>query len=246
MQSQIRAITLDLDDTIWPFASSLMRAEAALDEWLLEHAPRAAERWPLHERERLRERARVMQAHIAHDVTAVRLWMFEHMLKEAGEDPALAGSAFDAYFAGRCDVEHYPDSVAALKRLAARVPLAAVTNGNACLRRIGLDHLFEFRITPGDHGAAKPDPSIFHAACARLGVSPADVLHVGDDPEMDVIGAARAGLRSCWLNRSAGDGEYRPWSHDEVAPDLEFSTLTALANWLDDPVGFSARQGYQA
>jgi len=242
MRFRIRAITLDLDDTIWPFAPSLMRAEAALDAWLREHAPSAAERWPLHERERLRERARVMQAHIAHDVTALRLWMFEHMLREAGEDPSLADSAFEAFLAGRCDVEHYPDSVAALQRLAAKVPLAAVTNGNACLRRIGLDHLFEFRITPGDHGAAKPDPGIFHAACTRLQVAPAEVLHVGDDPEMDVIGAARAGLLSCWLNRSVGVREPLPWPHDDVAPDLEFSTLTALADWLDDSAGLGERR----
>src|SRR5690625_4482673 len=59
MRNQIHAITLDLDDTIWPFAPSLMRAEAALDQWMREHAPRAAERWPLQERERLRAHAKV-------------------------------------------------------------------------------------------------------------------------------------------------------------------------------------------
>lgn len=233
MRYQIHAITLDLDDTIWPFAPSLMRAEAALDEWMREHAPSAAERWPLQERERLRAHARVEQAHLAHDVSALRRWMFEHILRDSGEDPARADDAFDAYFAGRCSVNHYPDSVSALQRLAAKVPLAAITNGNACLRRIGLGHLFQFQITPGDHGAAKPDPGIFHAACARLGMAPAQVLHVGDDPDMDVVGAYRAGLRSCWLNRSSSDGESQPWPHEEIDPDLEFPTLTALADWLE-------------
>ena len=53
-------------------------------------------------------------------------------------------------------------------------------------------------------------------------------LHVGDDVEMDVRGAQQAGLRSCWINREAHD-----WRHEEIVPDLQFTTLTALADWLD-------------
>ena len=66
------------------------------------------------------------------------------------------------------------------------------------------------------------------AACARLGLEPGLVLHVGDHHEMDVAGASRAGLRSCWLNREGHD-----WTHAQVVPDLQFDTLTALADWLD-------------
>jgi putative hydrolase of the HAD superfamily len=54
------------------------------------------------------------------------------------------------------------------------------------------------------------------------------VLHVGDDVEMDVVGAARAGLRTCWLNR-----EQQAWPRDDVRPDLQVTSLTALADWLD-------------
>ena len=140
----------------------------------------------------------------------------------------LVDPAFDAFFAARCAVEHYPDSVDALERMAARVPLAALSNGNACLRTIGLMHLFEFQLGAREHGAAKPDASIFHAACARLDCAPATVLHVGDDIEMDVVGAHRAGLRSCWINR-----EEREWPHRQLEPDLQFPTLAALADWLE-------------
>lgn len=79
-----------------------------------------------------------------------------------------------------------------------------------------------------EHGAAKPDASIFLAACARLELPPGLVLHVGDHHEMDVAGACRAGLRSCWLNR-----EGQAWASRELRPDLEFDTLAALADWLD-------------
>src|SRR3954468_13678678 len=227
MPFTIRAITLDLDDTIWPVAPAIDRAEAALDAWLLAHAPRAAQRWPLQARRALRDQVDAEHPQFAHDFTRQRLITLERMLRESGEDVALVDDAFEAYFAARCEVEHYDDSLAALQRLAARVPLAALSNGNACLTRIGLMPLFRFQLGAREHGAAKPAVSIFHAACRQLGVVPARVLHVGDDVELDVVGAARAGLRTCWINR---DG--RRWSRADVQPDLQFDSLASLADWL--------------
>ena len=38
--SKIRAITLDLDDTLWPVAPTIAGAERAMQDWLGERAPR--------------------------------------------------------------------------------------------------------------------------------------------------------------------------------------------------------------
>ncbi|MGJ7901795.1 HAD family hydrolase [Lysobacter sp. 1R34A] len=228
MSFPVRAITLDLDDTVWPIAPVMIRAESILGDWLREHAPLTAERYPAQAMRELRDRIAAERPDLAHDFTQQRRLTLEHMLREAGEDIALVSPAFDVFFAARCEVEHYADSEEALARLAARVPLAALSNGNADLQRIGLMPLFRFQLGAREHGRAKPDASIFHAACARLEVEPAQVLHVGDDIEMDVVGAARAGLRTCWINR-----EGRSWPHAELRPDLEFATLAALADWLD-------------
>ena len=43
---QVSAITLDLDDTLWPFAPIGMRVEQVLHDWLATHCPRTAERFP--------------------------------------------------------------------------------------------------------------------------------------------------------------------------------------------------------
>lgn len=233
MTLRIRAITLDLDDTIWPIRPAIERAEAALEAWMAAHVPQAASRWPRTERERLRAQVDAERPQRAHDMTAQRQWMLERMLADCGADTALAAGAFEAYFAARCEVEHYPGSVAALERLSARVPLASVSNGNACLVRIGLMPLFRFQLGAREHGAAKPDAGIFHAACERLGCAPHEVLHVGDDIEMDVVGAARAGLRTCWINRDDHHAAPRAWTRTDVAPDLEFPALAALADWLE-------------
>jgi putative hydrolase of the HAD superfamily len=223
-----RAITLDLDDTLWPIAPAIERAEAALEAWLRAHTPRTAARWPLEARRRLRDEVDAAHPELAHDFTRQRLITLEHMLRDGGDDVALVPQAFEVYFAARNDVEHYDDTLHALARLAARVPLAAISNGNADLQRIGLMHRFVFQLAAREHGRAKPAASIFHAACARLGYAPAEVLHVGDDPELDVVGAARAGLRTCWINRRD-----ERWSHPEVEPDLHVEQLGALADWLD-------------
>ncbi len=232
MNFPVRAITLDLDDTIWPVRPAIARAENALGAWLAAHAPRAAARWPLAARQRLREQVDIERPHLAHDMTMQRQWMLQRMLAEPGDDTDLAQAAYDTYFAARCEVEHYADSLAALERLACHVPLAALSNGNACLRTIGLMRLFRFQLGACEHGAAKPAASIFHAACAQLGCDASQVLHVGDDTRTDVLGAHRAGLRTCWINRPDG-GAARRWPHTEIRPDLEFPTLAALADWLD-------------
>lgn len=224
---------MDLDDTLWPIAPVMVRAETVLGEWLRRHAPRTAAHWPAEAMRALRDKVVSEHPHLAHDYTRQRLITLERMLREAGDDVALVQPAFDAFFAARCQVEHYDDSIEALDRLAARVPLAALSNGNADLHRIGLMHLFRFQLGAREHGAAKPDASIFHAACARLDCAPSQVLHVGDDVEMDVLGAHQAGMRACWINRADANGQARSWPRQDFHPDLAFPTLIALADWID-------------
>jgi HAD superfamily hydrolase (TIGR01549 family) len=229
---RIRAITLDLDDTLWPFAPIGARVEHVLHDWLLAHCPRTAERFPVHEMRRLRETINDEHPHLAHDFSRLRKLTLARAMELAGDDVAHVEPAFEAFFAERNRVTCYPDAIGALERIAARVPVAALTNGNADLKRIGLHAHFAFQLGASEHGAPKPEPSIFRAACERLGEEPHHVLHVGDDIELDVLGAARAGLRTCWIHRE--DLHPEPtWPYAHVRPDLAFHTLDALADWLD-------------
>jgi len=231
----IQAITLDLDDTLWPFAPIGARIDQVLHDWMLQHSPATAAMYPQDAMRALRERAFVENPHLHHDLSALRRLALQQALDASGGDPALLEPAYEAFYAARNQVEYYPDALAALERIAAIVPVAALSNGNADLERIGVAHLFAFQLGAREHGAAKPQASIFHAACTRLGVAPAHVLHVGDHMEMDVAGAIRAGLRGCWINREAAE-----WTHPSLQPDLQFDTLTGLADWLDAHVAAPA------
>jgi FMN phosphatase YigB (HAD superfamily) len=50
---------------------------------------------------------------------------------------------------------------------------------------------------------AKPDPAMFHAALARLGLEGRtdSAVVFGDSWSADVLGAVAAGMRAVWFNR---------------------------------------------
>lgn len=223
----LQALTLDLDDTLWPIAPTIRAAEAAANAWFAEHAPIVLEAWSDGGRLLLRNRVVAAFPQHNHDLGFLRREMFRQMLADCGLDERRAAEVYEVFIAERQRVTLYPGALAALEQLAARYPLAAISNGNADLARIGLDQHFRFALSAGEHGVAKPDPGIFHAACARLGVDAGRVLHVGDDPHSDVIGARRAGLRAAWINAHGA-----PWEHPEHAPEVEAESFALLVERL--------------
>jgi FMN hydrolase / 5-amino-6-(5-phospho-D-ribitylamino)uracil phosphatase len=219
-----RVISLDLDDTLWPVAPVIAAAEAVLQSWLREHYPRAvlgltgdsmrnlragvAERFPLK----------------SHDLTFVRRQALAEMFAAAGypEGPA-ADDAFEIFLGQRNRVEFYADVLPALTRLRAKYRLFALSNGNADLERCGIADLFDGHVTASAAGAAKPDARIYAHLLRATGVPPIEVLHVGDDPLADVVGATQAGLQAVWLNRDA-----RTWPEQFAPPARTVTTLAEI------------------
>ena len=85
-------------------------------------------------------------------------------------------------------------------------PVRIASNFDGRLRDVvaGLADLHGFAdilIISSEVGHRKPHPRFYRAACASLGLSPDRVLCVGDDPENDVLGPERAGLRGALLAR---------------------------------------------
>ncbi len=199
---RISAITLDLDDTLWPIWPTIERAEAVLRAWLLREAPKTAALLvtPGVLRE-LREATAKERSDLAHDLSALRRESIRTALRRAGEDPALADPAFDAFFAERQRVTLYDDALPALKWLSERYPLVAVSNGNADIHKTGVARWFRTAFNARAFGSGKPHAPIFRAAAASVGLLPKDVLHVGDDAELDVVGALNAGMQAAWLAR---------------------------------------------
>jgi HAD superfamily hydrolase (TIGR01549 family) len=83
------------------------------------------------------------------------------------------------------------------------------------LRALGLADRFSVVLctTDPDINAFKPHPRGFLRACEIWGLTPQEVVYVGDRPEVDAVGAAAAGLRAVIIRRdgdwSARAGGYR-------------------------------------
>ena len=198
---EILALTLDLDDTLWPIWPTIERAEGVLHDWLDQHAPRTARKFDAQGLRRIRDEVFEQHPDWAHDLSRIRLESLRRALRLAGDAQTLAEQAFEVFFAERQRVDLFADVVPALQRLARRYPIVAVTNGNADLDRVGLADSFKDAVTAREFGVGKPDARIFHEACQRAGAMPAQVLHVGDDLLLDVHGALQAGLRAAWVAR---------------------------------------------
>jgi FMN hydrolase / 5-amino-6-(5-phospho-D-ribitylamino)uracil phosphatase len=230
--ARIQAITLDLDDTLWPIWPVIERAEKALLTWLDQHAPMTAALLSspvaLGEiRQYMHEVTLKKKPELAHDLGAIRKESIRLALYRAKDNPLLAEAAYEVFFAERNKVEFYDDALPALKALSSRYPLASLSNGNAQLGPVGVAHYFKHAINAVGVGVGKPDLKIFEAAAQALKLPREAVLHIGDDVSLDVLGALDAGMQAVWLNRQG-----KLWPHEHARPTLEITSLTELTALL--------------
>ncbi len=225
---EIRCITFDLDNTLWAIEPVIHRAEEKFYNYLAEQCPSVTARYSLHElteQRRLYFRGFPQQSHNLS-------WLRKHWLKKLIADHGCASldveSAFHFYWRHRNDVELYDDVRDTLDILRQQFRIGAITNGNACVEMIGIDDYFDFVISSESVGVAKPAAGIFKAALAAAGVPAHQVVHIGDDPKTDVLGAGAAGLRTIWYNPPL-----RPWPGGQN-PDAVVRTLSEVHEILAD------------
>lgn len=95
---------------------------------------------------------------------------------------------------------------ATLDTLAGGYRLGVVSNFDytptveAALRHHGIRERFDTVVVSAEVGWRKPRPEIFARALDALGMSPAEVLFVGDSPETDLLGARNLAMDAVWVN----------------------------------------------
>ncbi|MCU1353429.1 MAG: tRNA/rRNA methyltransferase (SpoU) [Acidimicrobiales bacterium] len=223
----VKAVTFDADETLWDFPAAMWgaldlviaAAEAARPE--LSGRLVAADLQTL--RDRLADEAEVDGGRPA-SLAAVRRASFHVALAEAGiDDPALGDDLADLYFTHRHgDIRLYDDVPEVLAELAKQYVLGLVTNGNTDPEASGLPGVFAFRLAADHVGIAKPDPRLFEMAAAAADCRPAELVHVGDLLDKDVVAPQRAGARGVWLNRSGID------CPPGITPDAIITSLAEL------------------
>ncbi len=92
----------------------------------------------------------------------------------------------------------------------------------------GLADVFEVMVFSSDHRCIKPSSALFMTAIQELGISPSDMVFIGDDLRRDMIGAHNVGLSSLWIDMNPGVDA----SPEECLPDMRADSLLHL-----DPAG---------
>lgn len=108
----------------------------------------------------------------------------------------------------------YEDVMPALDELSRHgVRLGLISNWDdrlrGLLRAFGLAERFEVVAISCEVGHSKPAGEIFDSAASRLGLPPAEILHVGDSWSSDVVGAERAGFKAVQIARGSPAGPQR-------------------------------------
>jgi HAD superfamily hydrolase (TIGR01509 family) len=113
-----------------------------------------------------------------------------------------------------------------LKRRGYRTAVVSNADGRVrgLLEDAGLSPHLEFVVDSAEVGLEKPDARIFHAATSRLGLDPEACAYVGDIYEIDVVGAAGAGLHPILIGDGPAAGPVTR------VPDLE-SLLTLFPSF---------------
>ncbi len=64
-----------------------------------------------------------------------------------------------------------------------------------------MSNLLDFTLTSGEAGVSKPEPGIFLQALKKAGTTDIETIYVGDQYEMDILGARGAGLKTVLIDR---------------------------------------------
>lgn len=197
----MRAVCLDVDDTLVDFTSASRGALASMIG--------RADMWPAWER--------ITEEHVSLVVRGELDYPTMHRSRTKAFLGALGVAVDDADAARferrraatmRSEFRLFDDVLPCLAWLRHHgLRIAAVTNASGSHQRTKLDDLglsgyIDHVAIAGEVGAAKPDPLIFHSACAALDCEPHEAWHVGDRLVADAVGARNAGLNAVWLDRS--------------------------------------------
>lgn len=221
-----RAVGFDLDDTLYPERSYVLSGFEAVARWVQAELGMPADG-------------------TAEELTALfesgaRRDTFDRWLSAHGVPvEPIRARMVEVYRGHRPRLSPYADVPAALDRLAGSFALGLATEGTrpvqqAKLEALGLNGRFSAIVLLGDEDRPrwKPDPWPLKHLAEGLGVSPREMVYVGDNPKKDFEAARRAGMAGVRMRRPDGlHAQEEPLSPD-AGPDAEVHDLPGLEAWL--------------
>ncbi|CAM3925901.1 Flavin mononucleotide phosphatase YigB [Vibrio aerogenes CECT 7868] len=227
---RIRAMTFDLDDTLYDNGPVIRQVEKKLMAWMHTHHPVTAScplSWWQQQKQSLREE----YPEIIHDVTQWRFQSICRGMQALGYDEekatAVARDAIVEVLYWRNQIHVPQETHQVLQTLAEKIPLIAITNGNASPEKIGLSSYFQQTLKAGPDGFSKPHSDLFIKARQALSCPAGQILHIGDHLRTDVAGAKLNGFSACWMN-VGGTRSLSRAKRSRLLPDVEIHQLNEL------------------
>lgn len=229
--AQVQVITLDLDNTLWSVQPVIEAAERELHDYLSHHYPQMTADLPLSAMTELRQQVALTYPDKEHDFTFLRKQMLRDraVLAQYSTDQAheIADEAFDIFYRARNTIPLFEDVLPALEWLYERYRLISVSNGNADLHAIGIAQYFDSSVWAREVGVLKPGALMFLRPLMDAHLDPQHLLHVGDDPVMDVAGARAVGYQTAWIDRFE-----TAWPSDQEPADFQVKSIAELVQLL--------------
>lgn len=237
-QPKIKAVLFDWDLTLGAAlgdVSAMERTAALLRHADLSYSPAAIEAARLERR--LRIEAGRLPGPLTPQTKVGLIEYYRQLLELLGHREALpevAEQIYNAYV--HLPFVFYPDTLPALHRLAdSGVRLGVITNHSPQIRPVIEEKLAEFVrpdhiLISGELDLYKPDRAIFVRGAESLETSAEQCLYVGDNLEVDAVGAVEVGGYGCglWCDRS------RQPTPETLPPAVHRITqLSQILNWLD-------------
>lgn len=229
--ANIKLICFDLDDTLWSTKQVMLDAEQHSYRLLQEQAPSICERYDSNAlfMARVEKWKELINNHpqLKHQISTLRKQSLALLLQDHGFDKdramAISSDAFDCFMHWRHQPQFFDHAIETLKVLNQQYQLAAITNGNACSKRLGLDKYFSLHVSAEDLGVGKPEPEPFLHALKHFNLTAQECLHIGDHPNDDIWGAQQLGFHTLWFN-----GKEEQWTHDHYRASAEVSSLEKI------------------
>lgn len=226
MSDTLKVLSFDLDDTLWPVRPVLIAAEKRVNQFLHEHCPEVFQRFDQDVIIQRRIELYKQRPDLRHQISKLRIESVYLLIRDSGyselEARRLTEQAFELFIEARHEVTLFEGIEDTLVTLKEQFQLVALTNGNADVMRLDISHLFDFGIKAEDIDSSKPAAPHFELALKRVGVAAHEMLHIGDNPEHDVLGAQQLGIPCVWIN-----AKRESWPHDQE-PDLILESVNEL------------------
>lgn len=195
-------IFFDLDRTLWDFDSSAkiafneifenhnlkQRGITSVDEFQKAYNIHNDELWALYRNGQIKKEI-------------LRGKRFRLTLEDFGiNDDLLAEQIGEEYIGiSPLRVALFPNAETVLEYLAPNFQLNMITNGFSEVQAVklkssGLGKYFQVIVTSEEAGYKKPDERIFTYAFNKSRANPEESIMIGDDPEVDILGARNVGM----------------------------------------------------